>query len=72
MARTATARVDAERLLLSKAPAAELAAAAQDAQRAAGLERADFVVVAVERGHGGETERKVADALGLEPVDPDL
>lgn len=72
MTRIATARVDAERLLLSPAPAAEVAAAALEAQQSAGIEHADFVVVAVDRGSGAETERRVADALELGPaVDPD-
>lgn len=44
------ALVARERLELSRSPTSELAAAALDAQRAAGLERADFIVVAVRPG----------------------
>lgn len=49
-AQTGTSVVASERLRLSRAPAAEIAAAALQAQRDAGLERADFVVLAVEPG----------------------
>lgn len=53
-----TARVNVERLLVSKAPAAELAATALEASDNAGLERgtADLIVVAVDRGRGEELE----------------
>ena len=61
----ATARVDVERLLISRAPTAELAAAALEASDAAGLARgeADFIVVAVERGAGEVVERGIRTTL---------
>lgn len=45
-----TATVPVERLRLSRAPTADLAAAAIEAQKTAGLDQADFVVLAVEPG----------------------
>lgn len=64
----ATARVDVERLLVSKAPAAELAAAAIRATEAAGLEpgTADLIIVAVDRGDGENLEAEIADTLGAD------
>lgn len=50
-------------LELSRSPAAEIAAAALAAQRTAGLERADFVVVAVEPGNLHRTAELVRSAL---------
>lgn len=59
----AAARHVAEATLrLSKAPTAELAAAALEAQEAAGLERADFIVVAVPPGTAPATVDAVAAA----------
>lgn len=54
------------RLLQSRSPVAELGAAAMQAQEAAGLEAADFIVVAVTPGTAdavvADVERIVRDA----------
>lgn len=60
---TAVGRVDVERLQLSKAPIAELAATALEAQERAGLEQADWIVVACKPGDGVNVEQTVAAAL---------
>lgn len=62
--RSATAPVARERLLVSPAPAAEIAAAAYHAQQLAGLEQADFVVIAVEPGQLNEADDAINAALG--------
>lgn len=54
MTDTGVALVASETLNLSKSPTSELAAAALAAQNAAGLERADFIVVAVTPGELGD------------------
>lgn len=66
----ATARVDVERLLVSKAPAAELAAAALYATTAAELDAgtADLIIVAVERGAGEELEVAIAKAVEADEI----
>lgn len=48
------ALVEEGRLRLSRAPHAELSAAALEAQEAAGLDSADFIVIAVTPGEGGD------------------
>lgn len=53
------------RLRLSRAPAAELAAAATRAQEAAGLDAADFIVVAVPPGSGIDLRPLVEQAAQL-------
>ena len=54
---------------LRRAPHAELAAAALQAQQAARLEAADFIVVAVEPGEVGQVQRKIDAAIeGSEPT----
>lgn len=59
----ATTTVPVEKLKLSKAPAAEIAAAAMAAQRDAGLDQADFVIVAVPAGSSDEAHDVVDAAL---------
>lgn len=60
--------VEVGNLMQSDSPIAELGAAAAQAQEAAGLERADFVIVAVAPGGAGtvvgELERR-AQAIDL-------
>jgi len=58
------------RLRLSRAPTSELGAAAQQAQAEAGLDAADFVIVAVEPGLGDDALAKaVRDAAAaLKPA----
>lgn len=59
------------RLYQSRAPVAELGAAALQAQQAAGLEAADFIVVAVEPGHADAVVADVeAAARGDVPARP--
>jgi hypothetical protein len=53
---------------LSAAPTAEIAAAALEAQKAADLERADFIVIAVEPGDLARRGTDVRVALGLPPT----
>lgn len=50
-------------LRLSRAPSAELAAAALRAQQDAGLEAADFIVVAVRGGEGPAAQQAIDAAL---------
>lgn len=64
-----TRRVNVEQLRLSRAPAAEIAAAALNAQRDDDLTQADFVVVAVEPGQGAATEDRIRELLELDPRD---
>lgn len=59
----ATAAVTDEVLLLSRSPAAEVAAAALQAKDDAGLERADIVVVACAPGTAGAVKELVDRAL---------
>lgn len=57
------------RLRLSRAPTAELGAAALLAQEEAGLDAADFVIVAVEPGLGDDALAKaVRDAAAALPM----
>lgn len=62
------------RLLQSRSPIAELGAAAQQAQQDAGLERADFIIVAVTPGTADavtpELERAAAAAVDAVPPAP--
>lgn len=51
------------RLLMSKAPTAELGAAATLAQQQAGLRSADFVIVAVEPGLGDDALAKALEVV---------
>ena len=59
-----TDTVTVERLQLSRAPHADVTAAALEAQRAAGLEAADFVVVALEPGRLADATDAVERVLG--------
>lgn len=63
MPRAGTSTVSTEKLDLSRAPTAEVAAAALEAQKAAGLEKAAFVVVAVEPGAEPDAQAKIDTAL---------
>lgn len=63
MSERASAAVIEETLRLSRSPAAELAAAALQAQSDAKLPAADFIVVAVPAGTAGETKELVDRAL---------
>lgn len=63
MPRIAAVYVTEERLTVSPAPSAEIAAAAMDAQARAGLDRADFVILAVPPG--AATASLVDDVTGL-------
>lgn len=73
MARSGTTYIDAAVLRLSKAPAAEIAAASMQARETAGLEEADLVIVAVPVGHANRivadvnaAAARASDALELE------
>lgn len=61
--KTGTALVARAALEVSASPAAEVAAAALDAQKAAGLERASFVLVAVEADRLADVAAAVDAAL---------
>ena len=60
---TATAHVTSERMRLSKAPAAELAAAALDARDRVDEDAPAFVVVAVPAAEVLEYRRRVDEAV---------
>lgn len=66
--RNASRAIAEERLRLSKSPASEIAQAALDAQQAAGLDRADFLVIAVEPGQADVAEQAIDGAIdGADP-----
>lgn len=68
-AKPAVTTVTVERLRLSRAPAADLAGAAMQAQQAAGLARADFIIIAVDPADANvdELAARAGVAVGAQP-----